>query len=412
MAASTIPFKVRALNPATGAIIEDKIEAPDEESARSTLSARGLTVLEVTKPAGGLNMELKMFNKPPKKSDLAVFARMFATMIGAGMPMLRALKVITEQTENKVLQETLVSITQGVESGAKLSESMAEHPTIFPPLMINMVRSGEVGGFLDTALIEIAENTEAEVKLSSDIKSAATYPGVVMAMGIIGGAAMLIFVVPIFAEMFADLGGELPLPTRMMMTLSDVLTWAALPIVGLLIAFGVWWRKNSHRESIRRATDPLFLRLPVFGPLLKKIALGRFSRNLSVMLTSGVQILEALDTVSETAGNMVITDSIRYTSDKIRSGHQMSEFLGHSETGHGQVFPEIMVAMVAVGEESGNTDEMLKKIAQMYEQQVEATTKRLASLLEPILIVVMGVMLGSIVISMYLPMFAVFDLIN
>ncbi len=374
---------------------------------RSTLAARGLVPLEVTAPAGGLNMEIKFLRKRVKKNDLAVFARMFATMIGAGMPMLRALRVITQQTENPTLRETLESVIQDVEAGSKLSAAFAEHPTIFPPLMINMVRSGEVGGFLDRALIEVAENTEAEVKLASDIKSAATYPAVVMAMGLIGGGAMLVFIVPIFASMFADLGGQLPLPTRITMAASEVLKWAAPFIIAGLIAFSVWWRKNKHREPVRRATDPLFMKMPVFGPLLRKIALGRFSRNLSVMLSSGVQILEALDTVGETAGNMVVTDSIRYTQDKVKTGHQMSEFLGHDN-----VFPEIVVAMVAVGEESGNTDEMLRKVAEMYEQQVEATTKRLSALLEPILIVLMGVMLGSIVISMYLPMFKIFSLIN
>lgn len=400
-------WTVRALDARTGQVVVEKMDAATVDDVKGMLALRSLTLLDAKPQGRGLDMEIPGLKKRVKPDDLAVFSRMFATMIAAGMPLLRALTVITKQTDNPTLRDVLEKVTASVQGGKSLSYALGEHPTTFPPLMINMVKAGEVGGFLDTALRQVAESTEADVKLRGEIKAASTYPIVVMFMGVVGAIAMLIFIVPVFADMFTDLGGTLPLPTRIVMGMSDVVKVAALPSIPLIAAFVWWWRRNKHTEAVRTRLDPFILRLPVFGPLAKKIAIARFSRNLSVMLSSGVNMLEALSVVGETAGNVVLRDVVNAAADHVRQGKQLSEHLGD-----GAVFPDMIVQMVAVGEESGATDEMLKRIAEFYDQQVESTTKRLASLLEPLLIVGMGIMLGGLIVAMYLPTFQVFNLIQ
>ena len=402
-----VTWNVRALDAQSGQVVVEKIDAATLDDVKGLLALRSLTLLDAKPPARGLNMEIPGFKKRVKADDLAVFARMFATMIAAGMTLLRALTVITRQTENPTLQAALETVTGSVQSGKALSASLAEHPTVFPPLMINMVRAGEVGGFLDVAMRQIAESAEADVKLRSEIKSASTYPIVVMCMGFIGMIIMLIFIVPVFASMFEDLGGTLPLPTQIVMTISDVLKVGTLPAIPLIAGCVWWWRRHKHTEAIRTRMDPIKLRLPVFGPLISKIAVARFARNLSVMLSSGVNMLEALSVVGETAGNTVMRDAVNNAAEHVRHGKQLSEHIGD-----GGVFPEMLVQMIAVGEESGATDEMLLRIAAFYEQQVEATTKRLAALLEPLLIASMGILFGGLIVSMYLPMFQIYDLIQ
>ena len=404
---SVTTYTARALDPRTGQVITEKVDAQTESEVRSGLVLRGLTPLDVKGKAKGLDMEIPGMKKKIKPGDLAVFTRMFATMIAAGMPMLRALTVITKQTENTSLKEILEKVTASVQGGKSLSISLEEHPTTFPPLMVNMVRSGEVGGFLDIALRQVAESTEADVKLRSEIKSAATYPVVVLIMGVVAAIAMLLFIIPVFAGMFQDLGGTLPLPTRIVMGISDVLKVIALPSIPVIVGFNIWWSKNKNTPKVREFLDPVKLKLPVFGPLVRKIAIARFARNLSVMLSSGVQILEALSVVGETAGNTAVRDAVDNAAAHVKQGKQLSDHLGD-----GGVFPEMTVQMIAVGEESGATDDMLAKIAEFYDQQVEATTKKLASLLEPLLIVAMGIMLGGLIVAMYLPTFQIFNLIQ
>lgn len=400
-------FTARALDPKTGKVTVEKVDATDESEVRAGLEMRGLTPLAVKAAGRGWDMEIPGMTKRVKPDDLAVFARMFATMISAGMNVLRALTVLTHQTENPTLAATLEKVTASVQGGKPLSGALAEHPRVFPPLMVSMVHAGEVGGFLETAMREVAESTEADVHLRAEIKSASTYPAVVSVMGVLGAIGMLLFIVPVFTSMFADLGGELPLPTRIAVGLSDVLKVVTLPAIPVIVALVVWWRRNKNTERVRRVVDPVKLRLPVFGPLIRKLAIVRFARNLSVMLSSGVQMLSALDVVSETAGNTVVRDAVRAAAEHVKHGQRLSDHLGD-----GGVFPDMIVQMVSVGEESGAVSEMLAKIAQFYDQQIESTTKRLASLLEPILIVGMGAMLGGLIVAMYLPTFEVFNLIQ
>jgi type IV pilus assembly protein PilC len=273
--------------------------------------------------------------------------------------------------------------------------------------MINMVKAGEVGGFLDQVLVSVANNFEAEVKLRSTIKSAMTYPVVVFVVAILAVAGMLLFIVPVFAGMFASLGGDLPLPTKILMALSEILKVTAIPTVVVLIAFSFWWRKHKNDKAIRMRTDPLKLKLPVFGKLFQKIAVSRFTRNFGTMIHAGVPILQALDIVGETSGNLVIEKAAKAVQESVRRGESLSGPLSQHA-----VFPPMVVQMMAVGEDTGALDTMLGKIADFYDAEVEATTEQLTSLIEPLMIVVIGAIIGAMVIAMYMPIFGVFNLIS
>lgn len=400
-------YTVRALDPASSTVIVEKVEAVSADDARAMMTLRGLTPLSVQAKAAGLSMEIPGFKKRAKPTDFAVFARMLATLVHAGLPLLRALTLVTKQTENLTLREVLEKVTMSVQSGKALSAAMADHPQMFPPLMINLVRAGEVGGYLDEALTELADSTEAEVELRGEIKAASTYPIVVMIIGVIAAIGMILFIVPIFAGMFSDLGGQLPLPTRIVMGMSSVLRVGGAPIAVVVGAGVFWWRANKNTDRVRAAVDPIKLRLPVFGPLLRKIAIARFARNLSMMVTSGVQLLEGLSVVSETAGNVVVGAAVTKAAESVRKGESLSAHLGD-----GGVFPDMVVQMVAIGEDSGSLAEMLGHVARFYDREVMATTKKLGKLIEPFLIVGMGIMLGGLIIAMYLPMFQIFNLIK
>jgi len=278
---------------------------------------------------------------------------------------------------------------------------------MFSRLYINMVRAGEAGGFLDGALETIAQNFEKEVKLRSTIKSAMTYPVVVLVMALLGVLAMLIFIVPVFEKMFAGLGGDLPAPTMMLVYLSRAMVWVGPALVVAVIALAVWWRQNRNADAVRRRVDPIKLRLPVFGKMLKKIAIARFSRNLANMLRAGVPILQALGVVGDTSGNWVVEKALQDVAESVRRGRSIAQPLGASG-----VFPPMVVQMVAVGEDSGELEIMLEKIAQFYDDEVESTTAALTSLIEPLLIGFLGVVIGGMIIALYLPVFNIFNLIH
>lgn len=399
-------FEVRALDRRTETIITERPEAADADEVRASLQMRGLTVLNIEQLGSGLQMKIGGA-KRVKPTDLSVFARMFATIVSSGVPVMRALQMMTEETKHPTLHEALEDITGQVEAGQSLSVALAEHPKVFPPVMVSLVASGESGGFLEDALVSTAETLEKQVKLASDVKSAATYPIVVLSMGVLAGIGMLLFILPIFANMFDDLGGELPLITRAAMWLSDALKIAIWPIIVGLVAFGFWWRTHKNDDKVRRVVDPWRLRPPIFGSLARRIAVSRSVRVLSVMLRSGVPLVTALEKSAPTANNKVIETAYMDACAKVVLGQPLSENL--SRDGH---IPTLVSQMVRAGEDSGAVDEMLAKVADFYDQQIEAQTKQLASVLEPLLIVVVGVMIGTLVIAMYMPMFSVFDLIQ
>ncbi|WP_245155051.1 type II secretion system F family protein [Nocardioides sp. 1609] len=398
-------YKVRD---ADGRFREGRVKAETQSAVAEKLMAMGYIPLEVKEAGTGLQKELSLGRKRVKMKDLAVFARQLATMIDAGLTLLRSLSILAEQVENPSLREVLAKVKTDVEGGHSLSSAFAndEHHT-FPPFMISMTKAGEAGGFLDLAMRQVADTFEAEVKLRGKVKAAMTYPVVVFVMAILMCVGMLLFIVPVFEKMFSDLGGELPAPTQFLVNLSAALRFIGPGLVVVVVAFLWWWRRHKNDEKVRDVVDPLKLRLPVFGGLARKIALARFSRNLSVLLSSGVPILASLEIVGSTTGSVVITRALDDVRQSVAQGASMSGPLaGHA------IFPPMVVQMIASGEETGAVDSMLKRIAAFYDEEVEATTEALTSLIEPLMIAVLGALVGGMIVALYLPIFNVANLIQ
>jgi type IV pilus assembly protein PilC len=406
--AKTLDYEY-AVRDRTGKMVRGKLKAESPAVVATRLKSMGYAPVSITQANAGLKRDINIpgFGNKVGLKDLAIMSRQFATMVNSGLSLLRSLTILEEQTECKPLAKVLAQVRTEVEGGRALSDALAVHPKVFPPLMVNMCRAGEVGGFLDRSLLQVATNYEAEVKLRGKVKSAMTYPVVVAVMAVLGVTGMLLFIVPTFKEMFASLGGTLPAPTRFLVFLSELLK-ATMPFVVLtLIAFGVLWKKFHRHARVRNVVDPLKLKLPVFGNLFQKISVARFTRNLGTMISSGVPILQALDIVADTTGNVVVGRAVRDVQESVRQGESLARpLLDHP------VFPPMVVQMMSVGEDTGALDEMLRKISEFYDQEVEATTEALTSLIEPIMIAVMGVVIGGMIIALYMPIFKVFDLIQ
>ena len=393
-----------------GKVVTGKIEADSQAAVASKLKSMGYAPMKITaQRSGGLKTEIELpkLGAPVKLKELSIFSRQFATMINAGLSMLRALSILEEQQPNKKFAVVIGEVRARVEAGASLSVSMAEHPQFFPPLMVNMIRAGEVGGFLDKVLGQIADNYESEVKLRGKVKSAMTYPVAVLVMAVVLCAGMLLFVVPTFAGLFDSLHGTLPLPTRVLVTLSDLLKVGFIPITLLTIVAFVVWMRVRHRDGVRNVIDPLKLKVPVFGALFQKIALARFCRNLGTMLSSGVPILQSLDIVADTSGNVVVARAVREIQDSVRQGESLTQPLSQHS-----VFPSMVVQMLAVGEDTGALDQMLGKIAEFYDEEVNTMTEQMTALIEPIMIAILGGLVGSMIVALYMPIFSIFDLIG
>jgi type IV pilus assembly protein PilC len=404
MATTQYSYKVRD---ARGKFVEGKVEAASEAAVADKLRAMGYAPLEVRPANVGMQREITLGRKKRiKLKDLAVFSRQFATMIDAGLTMLRGLSILAEQSDNLELRRVLREVKQDVEAGFSLSAAFTKHD-VFPPLMVNMTRAGEAGGFLDVTMRQIADNFESEVRLRGKIKAALTYPVVVFIMAILMTIGMLVFIVPVFEGMFEDLGGQLPLPTQVLVYLSDAMRYMLPIFIVLGIAGLFWWRKYGKTERVRNVVDPMKLRLPVFGNLFQKLALARFARNLGTLLSSGVPILQSLEIVSETTGSIVISRALKQVQDSVRRGESVAGPLAEHE-----VFPPMVVQMIASGEESGAIDQMLNKIAEFYDAEVEATTEALTALIEPLMIAFLGGIVGSMIIALYMPIFKVFELIG
>jgi type IV pilus assembly protein PilC len=404
MATNQYTYKVRD---GRGNFVEGKVEAASEEAVADKLRTMGYVPLEVRPANVGMQREISFGGrKRIKLKDLAVFCRQFATMIDAGLTMLRGLNILAEQSDNPELRRVLREVKQDVEAGLSLSAAFAKHDA-FPPLMVNMTKAGEAGGFLDVTMRQIADNYEAEVKLRGKIKAALTYPVVVFILAILMCVGMLVFIVPVFEGMFVTLGGELPLPTKVLVFLSSTMKYV-IPVMMVLGIVGlVLWRKFGKTERVRNVVDPLKLKLPVFGNLFAKLALARFARNLGTLLSSGVPILQSLEIVSDTTGSIVISRALKEVQESVRRGETVSGPLADHP-----VFPTMVVQMMASGEESGAIDKMLQKIAQFYDEEVEATTEALTALIEPLMIAFLGGIVGSMIIALYMPIFKVFDLIG
>jgi len=407
MAGKTFEYAVRDRQ---GKIVKGRIEAPNQAAVANRLKTMGLAPMSIAEVAStGLSREISIpgFGEKITLKDVAIMSRQLATMISSGLSLLRALTILAEQTESKPLQKIIAQVRNDVEVGTAFSTALGKHPQVFPPLMINMVKAGEVGGFLDGVLVSLAENFETEVALRAKIKSALTYPVVIFVFAILATIGMLLFIVPVFEDMFASLGGNLPAPTQFLVYMSDAMKWAVGPLAVAAIVFAVWWRKHKNDRAVRERLDPWKLRVPVFGNLFRKVAISRFTRNFGTMIHAGVPILQALDTVGEASGNLVIEKAAKDVQEAVRTGQSLAGPLAHHP-----VFPPMVVQMMAVGEDTGALDTMLGKVADFYDQEVEATTDSLTSLIEPIMILLIGGIVGGMIIALYMPIFSIFELIE
>jgi type IV pilus assembly protein PilC len=395
---ASFSYTARALN---GELKTATIDAATREEAVAQLRRQRLTVVKVDeeskrqKPGGG---KIKM-------RDIVIFTRQFSTMINSGLPLVQALDILAKQSENKTLQEVTRAVVFDVESGHTVADALRKHPKAFNDLYVNMVAAGEAGGILDTILMRLAVFMEKNDVLIRKVKGAMIYPAVIMSVAGIAITVLLIFVIPVFENMFGSVGLALPLPTRIVIGLSKFLRgWGGLGtvlgVIGTVFALKKYYKTSDGKLVIDRA----LLKFPVLGDVLRKSAVSRFTRTLGTLISSGVSILDGLEITAKTAGNRVIQDAIMASRSSIAGGDTIAAPLAKS-----QVFPPMVISMIAVGESTGGLDEMLSKIADFYDEEVDAAVSGLLSLLEPVMIVFLGIVVGGMVIAMYLP---IFDMIN
>lgn len=387
----------------TGEERSGEMEAYDVESVNVRLRQMGLQPVKVKKKPIEINIKIPGMGGVTKR-DLVIFTRQFSTMIDAGLPLVQALEILAGQSNNPEMRTVLLSVKERVESGSTFAEGLGQHPKVFDQLYVQLVAAGELGGILDTILQRLAVYIEKAEKLKSKVKGAMVYPAIVIVVALGCVAVLLLFVTPTFEKMFRDFGGTLPGPTQMIIDLSNWLQSVILYIIGLGILFVVGIRYVLKTEKGRALFDAGILKVPVFGDLLRKVAVARFTRTLGTMLSSGVAILDALDVTAKTAGNTVIEKAILHTRARISEGKTIVEPL--SETG---VFPPMVVQMIGVGEATGAMDAMLAKIADFYDDEVDASVAALTSMIEPILMVGLGGIVGFFLIAMYLPIFSMAD---
>jgi len=390
----------------SGVIRKGSIDSDSADAVALTLSGQQLIPLRVT--AGGMGLR-RTLTLPGKKrtslKDLAVFSRQFASMTSSGLTLTKSLAILQEQTDRPDLKAAVGEVQSDVQAGIPLSTAMSRHPEQFPLLMINMIGAGETGGFLDNALDRIAKMYESDAALRAKIKSALTYPVIVLIFSLVMGTGVIIFIVPIFERMFSQLGGELPAPTAFLVVLSHNAFWV-LPLIAVGCVIGLRWYRSSMQksEAFRLKSDLLKLRLPVFGKLYVKLAISRWARNFGTLLAVGVPVIQALDIVGGTSGNALISAAMAEVRDSVRTGSTISKPMAKHT-----IFPSMVVQMLEVGEETGQTSEMLDKVADYYDQEVETATDALTSALEPLLVVMMGLVIGTMVICLYLPMFTIYQ---
>jgi type IV pilus assembly protein PilC len=402
--ATTYAYKVRDRS---GAIIEGFLEGDNEQLLIAKLRDMGYVPVSVTPRSRSLLTVSLGRGKKVALKDVVIFTRQLATMVNAGLTILRALTILTEQTQNKALAEVARELTADIERGLSLSQAVARHPKVFPPVYLSMVRAGETGGALDTIMLRMADTLEKQLELKGKIKSAMSYPVAVSGIVVVIVTAMLLFVVPMFKKMYDDLGGTLPVPTQILIKLSGVVTgyWWLLALLGFGGTFAL--RRWKATPAGRLRFDGFKLHLPVFGKLIHKTAVARFTRTFGSLVRSGVPIMESMDIVSQTSGNAVMGAAVVEAKERVRIGEPVSAALGAYP-----VFPPMVVQMMAVGEETGVLDEMLEKIADFYDREVSATVDSLTSLIEPLLMVFMGVSVGGMVVSLYMPMFQIINLVK
>ncbi len=395
-------FKYKGRNK-EGKIIDNKIDAKNIDEAKSMLKAQGLQIISINRDWA--SMEIK-FGSGVGVKDVTLFTRQFATMISAGLPLLQCLKILQDQTLNKSFKVVLKQIINEVEGGSTLAEAMRKQKGVFTTLYTNMVQAGEEGGALDTILGRLAGFMEKTENLNRKIKGALVYPSVIVLVAIIASAVLLIFVIPVFAAMFVSFGGDLPLPTKIVMGLSDFLRGNLVIIIIVIIAFSVAFNFFKKTPQGTVILDTISLKLPVFGNLIQKTAIARFSRTLATLMSSCVNIISALETTAKTSGNAVVERAIMKSRSSIQEGESISNPLSKEK-----IFPPMVTQMIKIGEETGGLEEMLIKVAEFYDEEVDAAVDTLMAAMEPVVIVFIGVVIGGMVMAMYLPMFQMITIV-
>lgn len=402
MAGGMKTFEYAVVGP-DGRQVTGRIEASTERAVAARLRELNLVPTSIAEVAStGMNKELSLGGKKIKPNDVAVVVRQLATMVRAGLPLPRALNVLVDQSEKPALTEVLRDLNAEVGGGASLGEAVDRHADVFPPVARALIAAGEVGGFLDEALASAAAGMESDLKLRRTIKGAMVYPIVVLGIAVLASVVMLVFIVPVFASIFEGLDAELPAPTQALVMLSDAIVIAAIPLLVAIIAFALWWRKHRHDLKVREAVEPRLLKAPLVGSLMRKLAIARFTRSLSTMVSCGVALARALEVVGPTSGNIVIEKAAAQAGESVRGGESFAESL--QRTG---VLPSLVVQMVTVGEDAGDLDGMLKHVADFYDDEVMKGTEALTSALEPLLLVLIGGIVGGMLLALYMPILTV-----
>ena len=395
-----MPIYVWAGKTKKGRSLKGEVEAADERIARIQLKKRSIEVKKLKQKPKDLFANISFMQPKVTNKDLVIFTRQFSTMIDAGLPLVQGLNILGEQTENKTFRNMLKQITKDVEGGSTLADALGKHSKVFDNLFVNLVAAGEVGGILDTILQRLAAYIEKAEKLKSQIKGAMTYPIVVVGIAVIVIAVIMIFVIPVFQDMFSSFGKALPVPTQVVVAMSDFIKGNIHYMIGGLIVFV--WALRRYRKTVsgKRNIDSLLLKLPIFGELIKKVAVARFTRTLGTMVSSGVPILDALEITAKTAGNVIVEEVIFDARSSIAEGQTIAEPLSETD-----IFPGMVTQMISVGESTGALDAMLEKIADFYDDEVDATVSAMTSMLEPLLMLFLGGSIGGLVVAMYLPIF-------
>ena len=390
-----------------GKIVTGKLDGESKGAVRAKLSQMGYIIIELNQQGNLATLGEFKIGTGVKQKDVAIFARQFSTMINAGLSLTKCLSILGTQTESVGLRVIVAQMAKDIEAGQSLSDSLLKHPKVFPPIFVSMVRAGETGGVLDEVLQRIADHLEAELSLKAKVKSAMTYPIAMGGLVLIVLAAMMIFVVPTFEKMFKEMGGKLPFITQLLVDISHfVAGWGGIAVVVSVFAVVStfrWWSRGPGKA----VWDAAKLNMPVFGPLIRKIALARFTRTFGTLVAAGVPILTALDIVADTSGNEVVASAVRKARAAIKEGETIAQPLSESK-----VFPSMLVQMIGVGEETGALDTMLNKVADFYDEEVSVATDGLTSLIEPLMMASLGVIVGGMVIALYLPMFQVITLVK
>ena len=383
-----------------GRVTKGELEVPDERIARIQLKRRNIAVTKLKPKPRDIFENISFMQPKVTSKELVVFTRQFSTMIDAGLPLVQGLTILSEQSENRTFKGILKQVTKDVEGGSTLADALSKHPKVFDSLFVNLVAAGEVGGVLDTVLQRLAAHIEKAEKLRSKVKGALVYPIAVLGIGILVMAVIMIFVIPVFQEMFSSFGKALPALTQMVINISNFTKSNIHYMIGGLIVFFWIFRRYRGTSSGRRNIDSILLKLPVFGELIKKTAIARFTRTLGTMISSGVPILDALEITGRTSGNVIVEEVIRDARSSIAEGQTIAEPLSE-----GEIFPGMVTQMISVGESTGALDSMLEKIANFYDDEVDAAVSALTSLLEPLMMMLLAGALGPIIIAMYLPIF-------